>query len=254
MYTNQHQPAMNTMHTAEHLADLATGMPQAEYGHHPDHQHGKRPRAKPLTHKQALIKFWSRGIVLDADGSIKCSCSPCCKPQSWDSYAYTRHFQYKKHQKWEAEREAGWEDLAYANFLKQVEAVDDEGLDEETIAAAMASGAAAKKKKKTSNSNKRSLTSDTLPAALMAEKRLRMNANSEMREKREIEEHNMRQWKEARQELKRAREELRETVDGIEMQELEADIRNLMERKARFARALGMVEGGEPHPHQQLGV
>ena len=132
--------------------------------------------------------------------------------------------------------------------------MDDEGLDEETIAAAMASGAAAKKKKKTSNSNKRSLTSDTLPAALMAEKRLRMNANSEMREKREIEEHNMRQWKEARQELKRAREALRETVDGIEMQELEADIRNLMERKARFARALGMVEGGEPHPHQQLGV
>lgn len=95
-------------------------------------------RAKPLTPKQAVTKFWNRGIYvifnedLDVDSNpagdrkskyiVRCRCSPACKTSfaSWDSYAYNRHFSYKKHVKWEGMRkELGWDESeAYREFVK----------------------------------------------------------------------------------------------------------------------------------------
>ena len=97
-------------------------------------------RAKPLTPKQAVTKFWSRGIYvipnedLDIDVSaaseevrkskfiIRCRCAPTCKTSfaGWDAYAYNRHFTYKKHLRWEGMRkELGWDESeAYREFVK----------------------------------------------------------------------------------------------------------------------------------------
>ena len=97
-------------------------------------------RAKALTPKQAVTKFWSRGIYvipnedLDIDASLtneevqssryilRCKCSPGCKTSfaSWDAYAYNRHFTYKKHVKWEQNRLGlGWDESeAYQEFVK----------------------------------------------------------------------------------------------------------------------------------------
>jgi hypothetical protein len=97
-------------------------------------------RAKSLSPKQAVTKFWSRGIYvisnedLDVDASltsdevrrskyiIRCRCSPTCKTSfaSWDAYAYNRHFTYKKHVNWEMTRkEQGWdESVAYREFVR----------------------------------------------------------------------------------------------------------------------------------------
>ena len=97
-------------------------------------------RAKPLTPKQAVTKFWSRGIYvipneeLEIHGGItsdeaseskyiiRCRCAPTCKTSfaGWDAYAYNRHFTYKKHVRWETMRkELGWDETeAYREFVK----------------------------------------------------------------------------------------------------------------------------------------
>ena len=97
-------------------------------------------RARALTARQAVTKFWSRGIYvianedLDIDANetseevrrskyiIRCRCSPTCKTSmgGWDAYAYNRHFTYKKHMKWEGmKRELGWDEgEAYSEFVR----------------------------------------------------------------------------------------------------------------------------------------
>jgi hypothetical protein len=108
----------------------------------------RKHRAKALTPKQAVTKFWNRGIFiafhdpresrpdaavhdfgLDPEGSggkpkyiVRCKCNPVCKTSfdGWDAYAYNRHFNYKKHRKWEGMRaELGWDEgEAYRDFVK----------------------------------------------------------------------------------------------------------------------------------------
>ena len=97
-------------------------------------------RAKALTPKQAVTKFWSRGIYVIPNNCldinlespenapmsskyiIRCRCSPACKTSfdGWDAYAYNRHFTYKKHVHWEATREEnGWDESeAYREFVR----------------------------------------------------------------------------------------------------------------------------------------
>lgn len=105
----------------------------------------RKHRAKALTPKQAVTKFWNRGIFiafhdpretradLNPDGVsfgglekpkyiVRCKCNPVCKTSfdGWDAYAYNRHFSYKKHRKWEGMRtELGWDESeAYRDFVK----------------------------------------------------------------------------------------------------------------------------------------
>lgn len=102
----------------------------------------RKHRAKALTPKQAVTKFWNRGIFIAfhdpreqrADVAtldlgierpkyiVRCKCNPVCKTSfdGWDAYAYNRHFSYKKHKKWEAMRnELGWDESeAYRDFVK----------------------------------------------------------------------------------------------------------------------------------------
>jgi hypothetical protein len=101
----------------------------------------RKHRAKALTPKQAVTKFWNRGIFIafhdpresrpDAASLdfgekpkyiVRCKCNPICKTSfdGWDAYAYNRHFNYKKHKKWEGMRhELGWDEgEAYRNFVK----------------------------------------------------------------------------------------------------------------------------------------
>lgn len=106
----------------------------------------RKHRAKALTPKQAVTKFWNRGIFIafhdprenrpdaaandfgvgDGDDKpkyiVRCKCNPVCKTSfdAWDAYAYNRHFNYKKHMKWEAMRhELGWDEgEAYRDFVK----------------------------------------------------------------------------------------------------------------------------------------
>ncbi|KAL7483604.1 hypothetical protein ACHAW6_009244 [Cyclotella cf. meneghiniana] len=52
-------------------------------------------------------------------------------------------------------------------------------------------------------------------------------------------EHNLKMWRDAKEELKRLKKELREAEDEGDIQELEADIRGFKNRKASFARLLG---------------
>ncbi|KAL3787761.1 hypothetical protein HJC23_009812 [Cyclotella cryptica] len=53
------------------------------------------------------------------------------------------------------------------------------------------------------------------------------------------EEHNLKMWRDAREELKRLKQELKEAEDDEDVQELEADILGFKNRKASFARLLG---------------
>jgi hypothetical protein len=98
----------------------------------------RKHRAKSLSPKQAVTKFWNRGIFIatapvseeelaaDPDAKpkyiVRCRCNPVCKTSfaSWDAYAYNRHFMYKKHMKWEGMRgELGWDEAeAYRDFVK----------------------------------------------------------------------------------------------------------------------------------------
>ena len=99
---------------------------------------------RPLTPKQAVTKFWNRGIFIafhdpretrpdaaqcidiNAENKpkyiVRCRCNPTCKTSfdGWDAYAYNRHFSYKKHLKWEnARHDLGWDEgEAYRDFVK----------------------------------------------------------------------------------------------------------------------------------------
>jgi hypothetical protein len=57
------------------------------------------------------------------------------------------------------------------------------------------------------------------------------------------EDHNLKMWEHASEKLKRLRQELKEAVDKgdiEEIQEIEADIRGFKNRKANFAKLLGL--------------
>ncbi|KAL3800219.1 hypothetical protein ACHAWO_005686 [Cyclotella atomus] len=207
-------------------------------------------RAKALSPKQAVTKFWSRGIYvianedLDIDANetsdevrgskyiIRCRCSPTCKTSfaGWDAYAYNRHFSYKKHVKWEQLRtELGWDESeAYREFVKFIEMTLDDDDEEEEY----------EEPPKKRGRKPKNHASAPLPK-LKKSKRI-----SRSEERRQQEMHYMNLWRETRAELKVMRQQLKVETIQESIDELNVDIAGLKRKKDEWAKLLG-IQGAE---------
>lgn len=243
----------------------------------------RKHRAKALTPKQAVTKFWNRGIFIafhdpresrpDAaendygvgDGDkpkyiVRCKCNPVCKTSfdSWDAYAYSRHFNYKKHMKWEAMRhELGWDEgEAYRDFVKFIElTLDDSDVEDEDPMEDRAVKRA-----------RRALDENTIDAIIRVESKMKDPSSSKLKagfkpeERRKQEMHYMQLWKEARAELRSMRQELAGETDEEVIEEIKRDMVGLQKRKNELAKFLGLEvdvpEAPVIHvpPHEAEGV
>eukprot|EP00804_Cyclotella_cryptica_P030741 CCRYP_009159-RA/>CCRYP_009159-RA protein AED:0.00 eAED:0.00 QI:200/1/1/1/1/1/2/400/339 len=176
---------------------------------HPKRKH----RAKPLTPKQAVTKFWNRGIFIayqdpttsdgtnkdvKADGEptgtststtnnkpkyiARCKCNPVCKTSfaGWDAYAYNRHFSYKKHTKWEEMRhDLGWDESeAYRDFVHFIElTLDDSDVeddeDDDDIHNPYEGGGDPRERSRAVKRARRNLDENTIDAIIRVEQKMR---------------------------------------------------------------------------------
>lgn len=231
----------------------------------------RKHRAKPLTAKQAVTKFWNRGIFIayqdptpvdenkDAKSEgepatadnhkpkyiARCKCNPVCKTSfaGWDAYAYNRHFSYKKHTKWEEMRsDLGWDESdAYRDFVNFMElTIDDSDVEDEEDPHEM--NRAVKRAR-------RNLDENTIDAIIRVEQKLRDPAGTALKsgfkpdERRKQELHYLNLWKETRAELRVMRQELAAETDAEVIEELKRDIVGLKKRKEEFAKFLGIDAG-----------
>eukprot|EP00581_Thalassiosira_minuscula_P008770 CAMPEP_0183701946 /NCGR_PEP_ID=MMETSP0737-20130205/188_1 /TAXON_ID=385413 /ORGANISM="Thalassiosira miniscula, Strain CCMP1093" /LENGTH=305 /DNA_ID=CAMNT_0025928457 /DNA_START=21 /DNA_END=935 /DNA_ORIENTATION=- len=162
-----------------------------------------------LTEHEALT-YANRGIYVDIEtGQLRCSCNhkPCDK---WDAYGYTRHFSFKCHKKYEANRLDEKEMLrlreAKRTYLRMNPRVGESSI--------------RTKRKKTAEGEK-----------LLSVDELRVQ-----------ERHWMDMWKDAKNMLRQLRRELKEETDEEVRAELLADIAGLKRRKEDWAKMLGLDE------------
>ncbi|KAL7544397.1 hypothetical protein ACHAWF_007780 [Thalassiosira exigua] len=165
----------------------------------------ERVKKVPLTPHEAL-HFAGRGVYVDVDtGRLKCSCNhkPCDR---WDQYGYTRHFAFKCHRRYEAERLDDHElhrlREAKNTFLRMNPLVE-----ESTI----------RRKRKLGEGEK-----------LLSVEELRVQ-----------EKHWMEMWKEAKNELRQLRQDLKQEDDPEVRAELMSDIEGLKRRKGDWGKLLG---------------
>jgi len=169
----------------------------------------KRCKKLPLTNHEALM-FAPRGIYVDVVDTmqLRCSCNhkPCDK---WDQYGYTRHFSFKCHKKYEEERLDEVEILrlrdAKSAYLTMHPPVEELSI----------------RKQRKAREGEKLLSVDEL---------------------RVQERHWMGMWKDAKNELRQLRADLKEEVDEEIRGEMLADIAGLKKRKGDWARLLGLGE------------
>jgi len=168
----------------------------------------KRGKKLPLNPHEALA-FAPRGVYVDHEtNKLRCSCNhkPCDK---WDAYGYSRHFSFKVHRKYEEERLDDAEITrlreAKANYLMMNPVIEEPSF---------------RKKRKMMEGEK-----------LLSVDELRVQ-----------ERHWMAMWKDAKNELRTLRQDLRGEVDEEVRAELMADIEGLKKRKGDWARLLGLNE------------
>eukprot|EP00578_Thalassiosira_sp_NH16_P009954 CAMPEP_0181117036 /NCGR_PEP_ID=MMETSP1071-20121207/22276_1 /TAXON_ID=35127 /ORGANISM="Thalassiosira sp., Strain NH16" /LENGTH=245 /DNA_ID=CAMNT_0023201333 /DNA_START=79 /DNA_END=816 /DNA_ORIENTATION=+ len=166
----------------------------------------KRNKKLPLTFHEALT-FASRGIYVDIEtGQVRCSCNhkPCDK---WEAYGYTRHFTFKCHKKYEEERlddaEIARLRESKATYMRMNPIVEESSI---------------RKKRKMKEGE-----------AILSVEELRVQ-----------ERHWMEMWKDAKNELKELRRDLKEEPDEEVRAELIADIDGLKRRKGDWAKLLGL--------------
>lgn len=166
----------------------------------------KRNKKLPLTYHEALT-FASRGIYVDLESNqLRCSCNhkPCDK---WDAYGYTRHFGFKCHKKYEEERLDDVE-IARLREAKETYMRMNPIIEEASI-----------RKKRKMKDGEKILSVDEL---------------------RVQERHWMEMWKDAKNELKQLRQDLKDEMDEEVRGELVADIEGLKRRKGDWAKLLGL--------------
>ncbi len=179
----------------------------------------KRNKKLPLTFHEA-ITYSHRGIYVDIDsGQLRCSCNhkPCDK---WDAYGYTRHFGFKCHKKYEEERLDDTEHARLKEAKEQYLRMNPQ-VEESSI----------RKKRKMSSGEK-----------ILSVEELRIQ-----------ERHWMEMWKDAKNELRQLRQDLKDEADEEVRAELMADIEGLKKRKGDWARLLGLNENAS-QPAPDAGV
>eukprot|EP00578_Thalassiosira_sp_NH16_P022692 CAMPEP_0181098876 /NCGR_PEP_ID=MMETSP1071-20121207/12362_1 /TAXON_ID=35127 /ORGANISM="Thalassiosira sp., Strain NH16" /LENGTH=267 /DNA_ID=CAMNT_0023181505 /DNA_START=40 /DNA_END=843 /DNA_ORIENTATION=- len=166
----------------------------------------KRNKKLPLTFHEALT-FASRGVYVDIEtGQLRCSCNH--KPSDkWDAYGYTRHFAFKCHKKYESERLDDGE-IARLREAKETFMRMNPIVEESSI-----------RKKRKMKEGEKVLSVDEL---------------------RVQERHWMEMWKDAKNELKQLRQDLKDEADEEVRAELFADVEGLKKRKGDWARLLGL--------------
>lgn len=173
----------------------------------------KRNKKLPLTFHEALT-FAGRGIYVDIEtGQLRCSCNhkPCDK---WDAYGYTRHFGFKCHKKYEEERLDDAE-IARLKDAKETYMRMNPIVEEASI-----------RKKRKMKDGEKILSVDEL---------------------RVQERHWMEMWKDAKNELKHLRQDLKVEADEEVRGELIADIDGLKKRKGDWAKLLGLNDMSHDH-------
>jgi hypothetical protein len=238
-----------------------------------DYGDKRKHRAKALTPKQAVTKFWNRGIFIafhdpresrpDAAVNdfglggekpkyiVRCKCNPVCKTSfdGWDAYAYNRHFAYKKHQKWESMRnQLGWDEgEAYRDFVKFIElTLDDSDVEDHDPTEDRAVKRA-----------RRALDENTIDAIIRVEAKMRDPSSSKLKagfkpeERRKQEAHYMQLWKEARAELRSMRQELMGETDEDAIEDIRRDMAGLQKKKNELAKFLG-IEADAPEQIQHV--
>lgn len=177
----------------------------------PENPTPKRNKKVPLTPREAVEAFAQRGIYVDPKtGSLRCSCNH--KPShKWDLYGYTRHFTFKCHKKYE---ETGMNDDevkrlvdAKEMYFKMFPQVSETNI--------------LRKRKRAFLTGEKNLTTE---------------------EVRNQEKHWMAMWKDAKDELKKLREEMRNEPDDEVRAELAQDIEGLKNKKEDWAKLLGLNE------------
>lgn len=233
-------------------------------------------RARALTPKQAMTKFWSRGIYvipnedLDIDANetsdevrgtkyiIRCRCAPTCKTSfaGWDAYAYNRHFTYKKHVKWEGmKRELGWDESeAYREFVRvsscfiYLNCLGTNALTglyvfiiTKFMEMTLEDGDddEGEEYAEEQRPKKRGRKPKNATSKVKKSKGL-----SRSEERRQQEMHYMNLWREARAELKVMRQQLKVETIQESVDELNADIAGLRRKKDEWAKFLG-IEGAD---------
>ncbi|KAL3758000.1 hypothetical protein ACHAWU_001392 [Discostella pseudostelligera] len=180
----------------------------------------------------------SSGEGLFSAGIIRCSCNH--KPTyKWDAYGYSRHFEFKCHLKYEEERldeaEATRLKESKENYLRMYPLISESGL------------------ALLSSRKKRKFHEDVeggggVGTAGTAEKML---TGEELRIQ---ERHWMEMWKEAKNELKQLREDLKQETDEEVRKELLLDIEGWKKRKGDWAKLLGLNEGSSSSTMEENGV
>lgn len=171
----------------------------------------KRNKKVALTPREAVEAFAQRGIYVDSKtGSVRCSCNH--KPShKWDLYGYTRHFTFKCHKKYEesAMNDDEVKRLVDAKemYFKMFPVVSETNV--------------LRKRKRAFLKGEVNLTTD---------------------EVRNQEKHWMNMWKDAKDELKKLRDELRLETDEDVRAELLRDIDGLKNKKDDWAKLLGLNE------------
>ncbi|KAL7494953.1 hypothetical protein ACHAWT_003557 [Skeletonema menzelii] len=171
----------------------------------------KRNKKVPLTPREAVEAFAQRGIYVDSKtGSLRCSCNH--KPShKWDLYGYTRHFTFKCHKKYEEtmmnEEEVKRLVEAKEMYFKMFPVVTESNI--------------LRKRKRAFLTGEKNLTTE---------------------EVRNQEKHWMTMWKDAKDELRKLRDELRLETDEEVRNELMKDIEGLKNKKDDWAKLLGLNE------------
>jgi len=197
---------MNAHHEPPPTLPLLTTTAHIDDDDEEDFNPHKRAKKLPLTFHEALT-FANRGIYVDiALNVLRCSCNHKAR-DNWDAHGYTRHFAFKCHVKYEAER-----------------------LDDAEIARLMEAKATYMRMN-----------------PIVEETSIRVKRKMEVGEKelsveelRVQERHWMVMWKDAKNELKQMRQDLKVEVDEEVRGELIADIEGLKRMKGDWAKLLGL--------------
>jgi hypothetical protein len=201
---------------------MPPALPPVEGDHHhhhtepaplppPENPQPKRNKKVPLTPREAVEAFAQRGIYVDSkSGSLRCSCNH--KPShKWDLYGYTRHFTFKCHKKYEEtmmnEEEVKRLVDAKETYFKMFPVVSESNI--------------LRKRKRAFMTGEKNLTTE---------------------EVRNQEKHWMTMWKDAKDELRKLRDELRLETDEDVRNELLKDIEGLKNKKDDWAKLLGLNE------------
>ena len=161
-----------------------------------------------------MEKYWHRGIYVEED-EIRCRCNNknCNK---WDTYQYDRHFGFKVHKRYE-EEEA------------------DETFHRSTMVAFVQSEA-----EKEAHRISLPGAAPALPS-IPAFSTVHVGKSRTGEDARMQEDHWMKMWSAAKDELKKLRQDLKDEEDEEVIGEIEADIKGLRKRKADFAKLLGFA-------------